>query len=159
MRTTVIDWNAYERSWDFESLPILTASSEPTPTLESSYTAWITQNRETIAEMKRLEEENNRLFIDAYGLQDELTPDVPIEEITLTVNPAYRYGGNLTEKEQWTASGQDTMKELVSYAIGCMMGRYSLDARPHLRPQRRRRLRPQPLHHVPCRPRRHRPTH
>ena len=101
--------------------------SDPTPTLESSYTAWITQNRDTIAEMKRLEEENNRLFIDAYGLADELTPDVPIEQITLTVNPAYRYGGKLTEEEQWTRFRQDTMQELVSYAIGCMMGRYSLD--------------------------------
>ena len=96
------DWDAYERSWDFESLPILTASSDTTPTLESSYTAWITQNHDSIAEMKRLEEENNRLFIDAYGLADELTPDVPIEQITLTVNPAYRYGGKLTEEEQWT---------------------------------------------------------
>ena len=121
------DWDAYERSWNFESLSILTASSQPTPTLESSYTAWTTLNRETIAEMKRLEEENNHLFIDAYGLQDELTPNVPIEQITLTVNPAYRYGGNLTEKEQWTRFRQDTMAELVSYAIGCMMGRYSLD--------------------------------
>ena len=122
------DWDAYERSRDFQSLLILMASSEHTPTLESSYTAWITQNRDTIAEMKRLEEENNYLFIDAYGLQDELTPDVPIEQITLTVNPAYRYGGKLTEEEQWTRFRQDTMKELVSYAIGCMMGRYSLDA-------------------------------
>ena len=122
------DWDAYERSWDFKSLPILTASSEPTSTLESSYTTWVTRNRDTIAEMKRLEEENNRLFIDAYGLQDELAPDVPIEEITLTVNPAYRYGGDLTEEEQWARFRRDTMAELVSYAIGCMMGRYSLDA-------------------------------
>jgi type II restriction/modification system DNA methylase subunit YeeA len=122
------DWDAYERSWDFQSLPLLTASSEPTPTLESSYTAWITQNRDTIAEMKRLEEENNRLFIDAYGLADELTPDVPIEQITLTANPAYRYGGKLSEEELWARFRQDSMEELVSYAIGCMMGRYSLDA-------------------------------
>ena len=122
------DWNAYERSWDLQSLPLLTASAESTRTLESSYTVWITQNRDTIAEMKRLEEENNRLFIDAYGLGEELTPDVPIEQITLTVNPAYRYGGKLTEEEQWTRFRQDTMEELVSYAIGCMMGRYSLDA-------------------------------
>jgi len=122
------DWDAYERSWDFQSLPLLTASSEPTPTLESSYTAWISQNKGTIAEMKRLEEENNRLFIDAYGLADELTPDVPIEQITLTVNPAYRYGGKLTIDAQWTRFRQDTMGELVSYSIGCMMGRYSLDA-------------------------------
>ena len=126
--STTQDWDAYERSWDFQSLPILTASSGPTPTLESSYTAWITQNRDTIAEMKRLEEENNRLFIDAYGLADELTPDVPIEQITLTVNPAYRYGGKLTEEELWTRFRQDTMQELASYAIGCMLGRYSLDA-------------------------------
>ena len=122
------DWNSYERSWDFQSLPILTTSSDPTSTLKSSYTAWTTQNRETIAEMKRLEEENNRLFINAYGLADELTPDVPLSQITLTVNPAYRYGGKLTEEEQWTRFRQDTMEELVSYAIGCMMGRYSLDA-------------------------------
>ena len=87
VRTTVIDWNTYERSWNFESLPILMTSSDTTATIESSYTAWTTLNRETIAEMKRLEDENNRLFIDAYGLQDELTPNVPIEEITLTVNP------------------------------------------------------------------------
>ena len=121
------DWDAYERSWDFQSLPLLVASSEHTPTLESSYTAGITQNRDTIAEVKRLEEENNRLFIDAYGLADELTLDVPIEQITLTVNPAYRYGGKLTEEQLWTRFLQDSMEELVSYAIGCMMGRYSLD--------------------------------
>ena len=118
----------FENSWGFRCLPLLTASSDPTPTLESSYTAWITQNRDSIAEMKCLEEENNRLFIDAYGLADELTPDVPLSQITLTVNPAYRYGGKLTEEEQWTRFRQDTMEELVSYAIGCMMGRYSLDA-------------------------------
>lgn len=123
------DWDAYERSWDFQTLPLLTASSDPSPTLESSYTTWITNNRETIAEMKRLEDENNRLFIDAYGLTDELTPDVPIEQITLTVNPSYRYGGKLTEDDLWNRFREDTMQELVSYAIGCIMGRYSLDAR------------------------------
>lgn len=122
------DWNAYERSWGFQSLPFLKAPSDPTPTLESSYTVWISQNRATIAEMKRLEEENNRYFIHAYGLGGELTPDVPIEQITLTVNPAYRYGGKLTDDELWTRFRQDTMAELVSFAIGCMMGRYSLDA-------------------------------
>ena len=60
--------------------------------------------------MKRLEEENNKLFIDAYGLQDELTPDVPDEQITLT-----------------RADREKDSQRLVSYAIGCMMGRYSLD--------------------------------
>lgn len=121
------DWDAYERSWDFESLPLLTASSDPTSALESKYTAWITQNRATIAEMQSLEEGNNRLFIDAYGLADELTPEVPIEQITLTVNPAYRYGGKMIEDELWRRFREDSMRALVSYAIGCMLGRYSLD--------------------------------
>ena len=122
-----VDWNAYERSWDFQSFPILTELSEPRLTLESSYTSLIDQNRANIAKMKRLEEENNRLFIEAYGLEGELTPDVPIEQITLTVNPAYRYGGKMTEEELWTRFREDSMHELVSYAIGCMMGRYSPD--------------------------------
>jgi type II restriction/modification system DNA methylase subunit YeeA len=121
------DWNSYERSWDFQSLPLLSASSEPTPTLESSYTAWTRENRGTIAEMKRLEEENNRLFIDAYGLQDEMTPEVPIEQITLTVNPAYRYGIKKTADEIDALFQADTMREYISYAVGCMLGRYSLD--------------------------------
>jgi type II restriction/modification system DNA methylase subunit YeeA len=127
MNSCRFDWDAYERSWDFQSLPLLSASSKPNPTLESSYTGWIASNKQTIVEMKRLEEENNRLFIDAYGLQDELTPEVPIEQITLTVNPTYRYGGNLTEDELWIRFRQDTIKELLSYATGCMMGRYSLN--------------------------------
>lgn len=79
-------------------------------------------------EMQRLEEENNRIFIDAYGLQDELTPEVPLEEITLTCNPAYRYGANVSREDQEARLLADTMKEYISYAIGCMFGRYSLDA-------------------------------
>ena len=121
------DWNAYERSWDFQSIPILNSSYESTPSLEIHYNAWINQNLGTIAETKRLEEENNRIFIDVYGLQNELTPEVPIEQITLTVNPAYRYGVKGTEEERNTRFREDTMAELVSYAIGCMMGRYNLD--------------------------------
>lgn len=121
------DWDAYERSWDFQSFSLLSNASKSTATLETSYNAWISQNQATIAEMQRLEEENNRLFIDAYGLQDELTPEVPIEQITLTVNPAYRYGIKGTEQERNARFRSDTMTELVSYMIGCTMGRYSLD--------------------------------
>ena len=79
-------------------------------------------------EMQRLEEENNRIFIDAYGLQDELTPEVPIEEITLTCNPAYRYGVKNDAEATRTRLRADTMAEFLSYAVGCMFGRYSLDA-------------------------------
>lgn len=120
------DWDSFELSWGFASLPIL--SSENMQVLvregyEKNRTNWHGITRE----MQNLEEKNNRLFIDAYGLQDELTADVPLEEITLTCNPHYRYGGNRSEEELETLLQCDTMKELVSYAIGCMMGRYSLD--------------------------------
>ena len=121
------DENRFERSWGFQTTPLLSASANPRYSLSSNYKALIESQRETVDEMKRLEEENNRLFIDAYGLQDELTPEVPIEQITLTVNPAYRYGVKGTEEERNTRFREDTMAELVSYAIGCMMGRYSLD--------------------------------
>ena len=84
------------------------------PTLEASYQQWQTQNRAAIIEMQRLEEENNRLFIEAYGLQDELSPEVPEEQITLT-----------------RADRAKDCQRLISYAMGCMMGRYRLD-RPGL---------------------------
>jgi len=77
--------------------------------------------------MQRLEEENNRIFIEAYGLQDELTPEVPLNEITLTCNPHYRYRGDKSKEELEALLLADTMKEFLSYAVGCMMGRYSLD--------------------------------
>lgn len=120
------DWNSYETSWDFERLPILTDAYRK-DTVAASYNAWREQNAKDIAETKRLEEENNRLFIDAYGLTEEITPDVPLDQITLTVNPKYRYGGNATDMELEERFKSDSIKELISYIIGCYMGRYSLD--------------------------------
>ena len=79
-------------------------------------------------EMQRLEEDNNRIFIEAYGLHDELTPEVPLNEITLTCNPAYRYGIKNDAAANETRLRADTMAEFLSYAVGCMFGRYSLDA-------------------------------
>lgn len=67
------------------------------------------------------------MFISAYSLQDELTPDVPMEQITLTVNPRYRYKSDAPDAELEKRFETDSVKELISYAIGCMMGRYSLD--------------------------------
>jgi type II restriction/modification system DNA methylase subunit YeeA len=78
-------------------------------------------------EVQRLEEKNNHLFIEAYGLQDELKSKVPISEISLTCNPYYRYRSNRSEEQLETLLQCDTIRELLSYAIGCMMGRYSLD--------------------------------
>ncbi|WP_417272848.1 BREX-1 system adenine-specific DNA-methyltransferase PglX [Celeribacter halophilus] len=122
---TKSDWDAYETSWDFTTLPLLSPDHRG-ETLEDSYETLRAHWQSMTDEMQRLEEENNRIFIDAYGLQDELTPDVPLNEITLTCNPAYRYGVKGTEREREDRLRSDTMKELVSYAIGCMMGRYSL---------------------------------
>lgn len=101
------DWDSYETSWDFTQNPIIRTQQ---PNLEQAFLTWKQQNADAVAEMKRLEEENNKLFIEAYGLQDELTPDVPDEQITLT-----------------RADREKDSQRLVSYAIGCMMGRYSLD--------------------------------
>jgi len=120
------DWNSYEKSWDFTILPTLKHDYRQ-PTLQNTYTMLRAYWKKMTLQMKDFEEENNRIFIEAYGLQDELTPDVPLNEITLTCNPHYRYGNNKTEEEYEALLLTDTIKELISYAIGCMMGRYSLD--------------------------------
>lgn len=120
------DWDSYEISWDFAGSSFMRPEFHQSP-LTATYQKLITHWHGMTQEMQRLEEENNRLFIEAYGLQDELTPEVPLEEITLTCNPHYRYGGKLTEQEREDRLQSDTLVELVSYAIGCMMGRYSLD--------------------------------
>lgn len=145
LRLSKLDWDSYETSWDFKSLALLDfrflksdcgleengnnqKSAIKNQKLTQAYARLRARWREMTLEMQRLEEENNHIFIEAYGLQDELTPDVPLNEITLTCNPHYRYGGDKSEEELEALLQADTMKELVSYAIGCMMGRYSLDA-------------------------------
>ncbi|MDQ7073622.1 MAG: hypothetical protein Q9O24_00250 [Gammaproteobacteria bacterium] len=86
------DWNAYETSWDFTNMPLLNPENRQ-PILKDTYHNLRSDWQATTQEMQRLEEENNCIFIEAYGLQDELTPEVPLKEITLTCNPHYRYGG------------------------------------------------------------------
>ncbi len=125
--TSKSDWDAYETSWDFTTLPLLSPDHRA-GTLESTYATLRAHWHGMTDEMCALEEENNRIFIDAYGLQDELTPEVPIEEITLTCNPAYRYGIKNDAAANETRLRADTMAEFLSYAVGCMFGRYSLDA-------------------------------
>jgi type II restriction/modification system DNA methylase subunit YeeA len=124
---TKSDWDAYETSWDFTMLPLLSPDHRG-ETLAESYATLRTHWQSMTDEMKALEEENNRIFIDAYGLQDDLQPDVPFKEITLTCNPAYRYGVKNSEADRETRLRADTMAEFLSYAVGCMFGRYSLDA-------------------------------
>jgi SAM-dependent methyltransferase len=105
------DWNSSEISWDFQSLPLLRHKA---PTVRQSQEAADVECLARFARMKELEEENNRLFIEVYGLHDELPPEVPDDQITL-----YR------------PNREEDIKRLLSYAIGCLMGRYSLD-RPGL---------------------------
>ena len=125
--TSQADWDTYETSWDFTSLSLLKPDYRQ-PTLKVSYQKLRAQWLEMTLEMQRLEEENNRIFIDAYGLQDELTSEVPLNEITLTCNPHYRYSNSKNAEELEALLLADTMKEFISYAVGCMFGRYSLDA-------------------------------
>ncbi|MCE5333556.1 MAG: BREX-1 system adenine-specific DNA-methyltransferase PglX, partial [Desulfobacteraceae bacterium] len=103
------DWNNFETSWDFRDQPLLRPGLMGA-TLEASWRNWEVQSIAAIRRMQELETENNRLFIDAYGLQDELTPDVPEEQITLA-----------------RADARRDIAAFLSYAVGCMMGRYSLD--------------------------------
>jgi type II restriction/modification system DNA methylase subunit YeeA len=121
------DWNSFEISWDFEC-PALLSVSIAGATLQG---AWQAASAAWAAVTKRaqdLEEANNRLLIDGYSLADELNPDVPLNEITLTCNPHYRYGGDQTDAQREDRLRSDTMRELISYGVGLMMGRYSLAA-------------------------------
>jgi type II restriction/modification system DNA methylase subunit YeeA len=121
------DWDAYETSWDFTTLPLL-APERRDETLAANYARLRAHWQGMTDAMQHLEKENNRIFIDGYDLADELTAEVPLEEITLTCNPAYRYGVKSTEKDREARLLADTIAEFVSYAVGCMFGRYGLDA-------------------------------
>jgi hypothetical protein len=103
------DWDNFETSWDFRDQPLLRPELKGV-TLEASWRIWETQCTAAIRRMQELETENNRLFIAAYGLDGELQPEVPEEQITLS----------RADQRKDTAA-------LLSYATGCMMGRYSLD--------------------------------
>jgi type II restriction/modification system DNA methylase subunit YeeA len=103
------DWDSFETSWDFRTFPWLATPLKSTTT-QRSFRNWESHLNNQISRMMELETENNRLWINAYGLQDEMTPEVPEDQITLARPDA--------EKD---------VKRLISYSIGCMMGRYSLD--------------------------------
>ena len=104
------DWDASEISLNFRDQPLLRQGLKGA-TLEASWRNWETQSTAAIRRMQELETENNRLFIAAYGLEGELQPEVPEEQITLA-----------------RAEARRDMADFLSYAVGCMMGRYSLDA-------------------------------
>lgn len=120
------DWNSYEISWDFKLLPLF-QNNVKSNLLKESYNKlklfWQTQ----IDEMQRLEEKNNKFFINAHNLEKEVDPEVILKEVTLTCNPYYRYDAKKSKEELDALQLADTMKEYISYAVGVMFGRYSLD--------------------------------
>ena len=101
------DWDNFETSWDFQTHPLLRHNTKQ---LTEAFTIWQNQAETAFRELQQLEEENNRYWIEAYGLQDELTPEVPDDQITIR-----------------RANLDRDIPSLISYAVGCMMGRYSLD--------------------------------
>jgi type II restriction/modification system DNA methylase subunit YeeA len=103
------DWDNFETSWDFRDQPLLRPGLNG-QTLESSWLSWEAQSAAAIRRMQELETENNRLFIQAYGLEGELQAEVPEDQITLA-----------------RADQRKDIAAFLSYATGCMMGRYSLD--------------------------------
>lgn len=101
-----IDWDSFETSWDFTTHPLI----KPVPLISESFAQWSDECEKRFTRLKSNEEELNRIFIDIYGLQDELTPEVEDKDVTVR-------RADLTRD----------IKSLVSYAVGCMFGRYSLD--------------------------------
>ena len=106
--------------------PLLKSDYHQT-TIRSTYTHLRNDWRDSTQRIRQLEEDNNQELISSYGLWDEITPQVPRNEITLSCNPHYRYGTKKTNSELDSLLMIDTIKELISYSIGCMMGRYSID--------------------------------
>ncbi|EIH9180592.1 BREX-1 system adenine-specific DNA-methyltransferase PglX [Escherichia coli] len=117
------DWNTEETSWGFKKHPI--TKLDNLNYLQASFEAFKNDVQETIIRTQQLEEFNNKEIIREYGLESELNYKVSLEEITLTVNPDYKYSGTTDDKSKRMQS--DSLSSLLSYAIGCMMGRYSLD--------------------------------
>jgi len=100
------EWDSFEISWDFKKHPLLRNVS----TISEAFTQWQSECDDRFNQLKANEEELNRIFIDIYGLQDELTQEVEDKDVTVR-----------------KADLQRDIKSLLSYAVGCMFGRYSLD--------------------------------
>ena len=98
------EWDSFEVSWDFKKHPLLRNVS----TISEAFIQWQSECDDRFNQLKANEEELNRIFIDIYGLQDELTPEVEDKDVTVR-----------------KADMQRDIKSLLSYAVGCMFGRYS----------------------------------
>lgn len=124
------DWNAYETSWDFQTSPLL-QRSRPGGSLRDSLEHWWQDSISAAREAQELETENNRYWAEVYGLQDEVPIEVPLSRVSLTSNPYFRYapskGTVRTDEEYRHLFTVDAVRDLISYGVGCLFGRYSLD--------------------------------
>lgn len=119
------DWDAHETSWDFQENELVRLSKEHgegSHRLSDLMDAYREHWTEQFLQLHANEEELNRQFIEIYGLEDELTPDVPPEEITIL-----QQGEIYIENGQIVWQNDVIVKQLISYAVGCMLGRYRLD--------------------------------
>jgi hypothetical protein len=132
------DWDSYETSWDFKRNPLVVSSipavfgaeycGKYVTRLEDHYYAWKNECKERFENLQINEEELNRIFIDIYGLQDELTPDVADKDVT--VHRVFDSKDDVPESmkgSNYVRTMRDEIVSLISYAVGCMFGRYSLD--------------------------------
>lgn len=120
------DWNEQETSWSFLRSPLLMTGLQDTSLAETEL-AMAARKAATVIEARELEEFINASFIRAYGLEEELSSTVAIEEVSLFANPVYRYGFGKTASEYIQLERSDTIRDFISYAVGCMFGRYSLE--------------------------------
>jgi type II restriction/modification system DNA methylase subunit YeeA len=122
-----VDWDASEESWDFKTLPLISNAKSYNSSIEQIFSDFRSKCAGEAQEMKFLEEKCNKALIDAYGLSSELSAEIPLEDITLTTNPYYRHGVDLSPGELELKIKQENAIKIISYAVGCMLGRYSLD--------------------------------
>ena len=118
------DWDSHETSWDFQQNELIRLSREElsVTSMEQLFSAYKQYWTSQFLQLHHNEEELNRQFIEIYGLQDELTPDVPLNEITIL-----QQGEISIVDGQLKFNADAVIKQFISYAIGCMMGRYRLD--------------------------------
>jgi type II restriction/modification system DNA methylase subunit YeeA len=127
IKNSIIDWDSFEISWDFKKHPLLTHKKE-LDTIERAFNNWSVFAENQFNQLKANEEELNRIFIEIYGLQDELTPYVDDKDVTIT--RIYDSKEEIPESmkgNNYVLTREDVIKSFISYAIGCMFGRYSLD--------------------------------
>nr|WP_314275487.1 BREX-1 system adenine-specific DNA-methyltransferase PglX [Schaalia odontolytica] len=123
------DWDARETSWNFARPPYLRAGHS---LLQDAFDDWYSRSCETAEEAQRLETENNRYWADVYSLADEVEVDVPLSRVSLTCNPRFAFAPTKgtperSEEEYRWLHYQRSARELISWAIGVTMGRYSVD--------------------------------